>query len=298
MNISMPILEKGDEMRIISTARKISEQELRKTLHYISSKGFKVSFGKHLFDTKDQFAGKDEDRLEDLQEAINSPSIKAIWLARGGYGTHRIISKLDISLLKKFPKWIIGYSDVTVLHSLLNSQSIPSLHATMPINFENQSTESFDNLFRILKGIMPQYTIPSHSFNQAGKATGILIGGNLSIIYSLTGTQLFEHFENSILFFEDLDEYLYHIDRMMMNLELSGVLGNLKGLIVGGLSNMNDNEIAFGKSAEEIVQEHISNYSIPVCFGFPAGHQFENYPLIVGKEINLDVNKERSLINY
>lgn len=293
----MPILEKGDSIRIVSTARKISESELKETIQYIESKGFVATRGKHLYNAKDQFAGSDKERLEDLQEAIDDISIKAIWIARGGYGTHRIIEDLDINSLINNPKWIIGYSDVTVLHCLLNTKSIPSLHATMPINFSNQSRESFEKLFEVLSGDLPTYTIPNHTFNQTGKAKGILIGGNLSILYSLTGTKLLSNFKDSILFFEDLDEYLYHIDRMMMNLKLSGVLRQIKGLIVGGLSDMNDNTIKYGKSAEEIVHEHMSEFQIPVCFGFPAGHQFENMPLIFGREISMDVKEEGVIIS-
>ena len=293
----MPILEKGDAIRIVSTARKISESELKDTIQYIESKGFLATKGEHLYSSENQFAGSDKERLEDLQDAIDDPSIKAIWIARGGYGTHRIIEDLDINSLTNNPKWIIGYSDVTVLHSYLNANAIQSLHATMPVNFANQSRESFEKLFEILNGGFPEYTIPSHTFNQAGKAKGKLLGGNLSILYSLTGTKLLGSFKDSILFFEDLDEYLYHIDRMMMNLKLSGVLGQIKGLIVGGLSDMNDNTIKYGKSAEEIVHEHMSKFQVPVCFGFPAGHQFENMPLIFGREISMDVNKERVIIS-
>ncbi len=298
MNNTLAILEKGDTIKIISIARKISESELKDPIKYIESKGYKVSIGKNVYNSHDQFAGTDKDRLNDLQEAINDPTIKAIWIARGGYGTHRIIDDLDIKPLINNPKWIIGYSDVTVLHCLLSTHSIPSLHATMPVNFSNQSRASFDELFAVLEGKLPDYTIPVHSLNQFGKAKGKLIGGNLSILYSLTGTNLLGSLEGAILFFEDLDEYLYHIDRMMMNLKLSGVLGEIKGLIVGGLSEMNDNIVKYGKSAEEIVHEHIRKFDIPVCFAFPAGHQYENLPLILGREINLNVSENLVRINY
>ena len=298
MNEIMPVLEKGDEIRIVSSARKISALELEAAKDFFIKNGFRVSEGKNLFKIHHQFAGSDKDRLNDLQEAIDDPVVKVIWMARGGYGTHRIINDLDIRQLQKNPKWIVGYSDVTVLHALLNSNGLKSLHATMPLNFKDQSIESFSKTLDILKGATPEYKIDPHPLNKKGNAKGRLVGGNLSILYSLNGTGFLPEMKDSILFFEDLDEYLYHIDRMMMNLYLSGLLEKIKGLIVGGLSDMNDNLVPFGKSAEEIVFEHIDQYDIPVCFAFPAGHQKENYPLILGKEISLIVSDESVKINY
>jgi muramoyltetrapeptide carboxypeptidase len=298
MNEIMPVLEKGDEIRIVSSARKISALELEAAKDFFIKNGFRVSEGKNLFKIHHQFAGSDKDRLNDLQEAIDDPAVKVIWMARGGYGTHRIIKDLDIRQLQKYPKWIVGYSDVTVLHALLNSNGLKSLHATMPLNFKDQSIESFSKTLDILKGANPEYKIDPHPLNKKGSAKGKLVGGNLSILYSLNGTGFLPEMKDSILFFEDLDEYLYHIDRMMMNLYLSGVLDKIKGLIVGGLSDMNDNLVPFGKSAEEIVFEHISKHEIPVCFAFPSGHQKENYPLILGKEISLTVTDEFVQVNY
>ena len=294
----MPRLEKGDEIRIISTARKISPSDLVDSLSFIKENGFSPSLGKHIYQSENQFAGSDQERLADLQEAIDAPEVKAIWLARGGYGTHRIIDQVSIETLKLSPKWIIGYSDVTVLHALLNKNGIPSLHATMPINFKDQSLGSFTGITSVLKGKFPEYKIDSHPFNQKGSAKGNLIGGNLSIIYSLTGSSILPPMEDSILFIEDIDEYLYHVDRMMMNLKLSGILSKIKGVIVGGMSAMNDNAIPFGKTAQEIIHEHIQAFDIPVCFGFPAGHQFENLALIFGKEVNLNVDDENVKIFY
>lgn len=294
----MPQLEKGDEIRIISTARKIDPSDLVESLSFLKDQGFSPSIGKHLYQSDHQFAGSDQERLEDLQDAIHDPKVKAIWLARGGYGTHRIIDQVSIESLKAKPKWIIGYSDVTVLHALLNANGIPSLHASMPINFKDQSLASFTGIMSVLKGSHPEYKVDSHPFNQNGNAKGKLVGGNLSIIYSLTGSSILPPMEDSILFFEDLDEYLYHVDRMMMNLKLSGVLSKIKGLIIGGMSAMNDNAIPFGKTAEEIIHEHIKDYEIPVCFGFPAGHQFENLALIFGKEVNLKVDNDSAKIYY
>lgn len=293
----MPLLLPGDEIRIVSSARKISAEELQDAIEFIRSNGFKVSTGKNLYHADHQFAGKDKDRLSDLQEAIDDPSLKAIWLARGGYGTHRIIDELSFESLEKNPKWIIGYSDVSVLHCALNKKNLASLHATMPINFKDQSLSSFEGLISVLKGTKPDYTFKGHPFNKNGTAKGKLVGGNLSIVYSLNGTSIMPEMKGSILFLEDLDEYLYHLDRMMMNLKLSGVLDSISGLIIGGMSDMNDNTIPFGKNALEIIDDHVSKLGIPVCYNFPAGHQFENLPLIFGQEINLEV-REEVIVSY
>lgn len=293
----MPLLHANDEIRIVSTARKISADELKDAFDFIRSKGFKPTLGKNIYQADHQFAGNDNARLEDLQTAIDDPNVKAIWMARGGYGTQRIIDDVSFKSLEKSPKWIIGYSDVTVLHSALNKNNIESLHATMPINFKDQSLESFNGLISILEGEKPNYSIESHPLNIKGKAKGKLVGGNLSIIYSLTGTSILPEMKGSILFLEDLDEYLYHVDRMMMNLKLSGVLDDISGLIIGGMSDMNDNKVPFGKNALEIIDEHVSDLGIPVCYQFPAGHQFENLPLILGREVSLEV-RDKVLISY
>lgn len=294
----MPILQPGDEIRIISTARKISPSELTGAIDFIKSNGFNPVEGENLYKSDNQFSGTDKQRHKDLQDAIDDPDVKAIWLARGGYGTHRIIENISFKTLKKNPKWIIGYSDVTVLHCALNNQNLQSLHATMPINFKDQSLASFENVMAILNGNVSGYSLKGHSYNISGSAKGKLIGGNLSILYSLTGSSILPNTKGAILFIEDLDEYLYHVDRMMMNLKLSGILANINGLIVGGMSDMNDNTIPFGKNAEEIINEHVSDLGIPVCFGFPAGHQFENRPLILGKEIELSVSSNEVKIDY
>lgn len=298
MKNKLPILIKGDEIKIVSSARKISNDDLEGAIKFLKENGFNPSLGSNLFKSHNQFAGSDQERLDDLQNAMDDPQLKAIWMARGGYGTHRIISKLDLTQFMKHPKWVIGYSDVTVLHCFLNRNGFASLHATMPINFKNQSMESFTKTLSTIKGSSPSYTIATHPKNIQGQAKGKVLGGNLSILYSLTGSEILPNLRNAILFFEDLDEYLYHIDRMMMNLELSGVLNSISGVLIGGLSNMNDNAIPYGKSADEIVYEHLSKLGIPICFGFPAGHQKENLPLIFGVEAELIVSENEVTLSY
>jgi len=294
-----PFLTKGDEIRIVSTARKISQKELEPAIDFIKSNGFFVTLGTNLFNSYHQFAGTDKERAEDLQEALDDANVKMIWFARGGYGTHRIIELLKLDKFIESPKWIVGYSDVTVLHAFIYSKSgVATLHATMPVNFLNQTAESFTQMLELLSGKTIVHEIENHPFNRGGETTGVLIGGNLSIIYSLTGTSYLDIPKNSILFLEDLDEYLYHVDRMMMNLKLTGVFDKISGLIIGGMSDMNDNAIPFGKSAEEIISEHVKSYDFPVVFNFPAGHIKSNLPLVMGSGVKLDIRAKKSRIKF
>ena len=257
----------------------------------IRSWGLNVVTGPHLFGENNQYSGTDAERAEDLQKMLDDIEIKAIICARGGYGTVRIIDKLDFSIFEQHPKWIVGYSDVTVLHSHIQTQfGIETLHAIMPINFtEEGSQEAIESLRKGLFGEPLSYSVGPYSLNQQGNVSGILTGGNLSILYSLTGTGSDIQTEGKILFIEDLDEYLYHIDRMMMNLKRSGKLSGLKALVVGGMTKMNDNTIPFGRQAEEILSEYTREAGIPVCFNFPAGHFPDNRALIMGREAQLNI---------
>jgi len=283
-------LKKGDKIGIIATARKISEAELEPALKIIEKNGLVPVLGKYLFHSYNQFSGTDAERCADLQAMLDDKSIKAIFVARGGYGTVRIIDKIDFSNFKKNPKWIVGYSDITVLHAHINKVlGISTLHATMPINFL-QDAYATETLFKALFGEKLHYEFAAHKLNRKGKVEGELVGGNLSILYALSGSISDINTNNKILFIEDLDEFLYHIDRMMVNLKRSGKLSNLKALIVGGMSDMKDNLIPFGKTAEEIIAEHVEEYSYPVCFGFPAGHIKNNYAIKMGSITKLNID--------
>jgi muramoyltetrapeptide carboxypeptidase len=275
-------LKIGDKIGIVSTARKISLEELKVAILILESWELEIVLGQNLFEENNQFSGTVEQRTTDLQNMINDVEIKAILCARGGYGTVQIIDNINFSSLKKNPKWIIGYSDVTVLHSHLNNLGIASLHATMPINFLNNSNESLQSLKNSLLGKSNRIECRNHAFNRLGKVDAEIVGGNLSILYSLLGSNSDIDTEGKILFIEDLDEYLYHIDRMIMNLKRNGKLAKLKGLIVGGMNDMNDNEILFGKLVEEIILEHTKEYDYPICFGFPAGHINDNRCIKLG----------------
>ena len=284
-------LKIGDEIGIISTARKITMEELNPAIKTLESWGLKVVLGINLFQEENQFSGTVEQRAADLQSMIDDNSIKAILCARGGYGTVQIIDAINFTNLKKNSKWIVGYSDVTVLHSHLNNIGIASLHATMPINFESNTKESLSSLKNSLFGNLNRIECKAHPFNKFGKIEGDIVGGNLSILYSLLGSQSDIDTTGKILFIEDLDEYLYHIDRMMMNLKRNGMLRNLKGLIVGGMSDMNDNSIPFGKTAEQIILEYTKDYDFPICFGFPAGHLSDNRCVRLGLHSVLEISK-------
>lgn len=292
---SPPKLKPGDKIAIVATARKISPDEIKPALEIMKKWGFETVFGRNLFREENQYAGSDNERAEDLQWALDDENIKAILCARGGYGTVRIIDRIDFSKFAAKPKWIIGYSDVTVLHSHIHKNfETETLHASMPINFPKnmEENESLSSLRKALTKDILNYKIPAHPLNRNGETEAVLIGGNLSILYSLAATNSDIKTDGKILFIEDLDEYLYHIDRMIMNLKRSGKLANLAGLIVGGMSDMKDNTIAFGKTAEEIIRDAVEEYSYPVCFGFPAGHINDNKALIFGRNIKLNVNEE------
>ena len=281
-------LKKGDKISLISTARKINVEKLAQTKEVLNKWGLTVVEGKNLRAESNQFCGTDKQRASDLQDAINDASIKAIICFRGGYGTVRILDKVDFSNLIKNPKWICGYSDVTALHNYINTKcNMASLHSTMPINFATNTFESLDTFRSVLFGEKVNITSITHPLNRKGETKGKVVGGNLSMQYSLSGTKYDIETNGNILFIEDLDEYLYHIDRMMWNLKLSGKLENLAGLIVGGMTEMKDNDISFGKQAVEIIKEAVQEYNYPVCFNFPCGHIDDNRALILNKEAQL-----------
>lgn len=286
-------LQKGDKIGIISPAGKIDPEKVGIAVRKIEDAGYKVVLGNHVFDEQNQFAGSDMNRLCDFQLMLDDPEIKAIICARGGYGSVRILEHLDFDLFIRNPKWIIGYSDITVFHSYLNNiLGVESLHATMPINFSADSAvnKSLLTLFQSLKGKFEDYEISSHQLNRTGITEGELIGGNLSILYSLRGTEMDFETHGKILFIEDVGEELYHLDRMMQNLKIGGKLSELQGLIVGGMSDMKAGNPDFGKTAYEIILESIEKYTYPVVFDFPAGHIKENWTLPFGRFLKLDVN--------
>jgi len=246
--------------------------------------------GLNIFCKNEQFAGTDIERASDLQMMVNDNSIKAILCTRGGYGTARIIDLIDFTNLFTHPKWIIGYSDITVLHTHINKLGLASLHATMPINFNTNTSNSLQSMHNCLFKQHQKITSPTYHLNKNGNVNAEIVGGNLSVIYSLLGSKSEIDTVGKILFLEDLDEYLYHIDRMVLNLKRNNKFSQLKGLIVGAMHDMHDNTISFGKSANEIIHEHTKDYNFPTCFNFPAGHISNNTSLILGKNSELEIN--------
>jgi muramoyltetrapeptide carboxypeptidase len=292
--ITPAYLKKGDKIGIVACARKVSEEEMLPAISTLKQWGLEVVPGKSLFKADHQFGGTDQERAADLQQMLDDPSIKAIIGARGGYGTLRIIDALNFDAFKKHPKWMIGFSDITVLHAHIHNLQMETLHAKMLLNFVKNEPSSAA-LRSALFGELKAYTHFSHPLNRKGKASGALVGGNLSLLYAINGSASDIDTNGKILFLEDLDEYLYHVDRMMLNLKRAGKLAHLKGLVVGGMTDMKDNQIPFGKNAEEIILDAVKEYSYPVCFNFPAGHVDENLPLYFGRSVNLKVGNQVEL---
>lgn len=293
MLLRPPALQKGDSIYLLSTARKISLEELQPAIQTFETWGLNVVIGKTIGKEFRQFAGTDAERKADFQLALNDTSIKAIICARGGYGTVRMMDDLIYDEFMKHPKWVVGFSDVTFLHTdISNNLGIQTLHGVMPFSFLKATPEAIETLRKELFGVKNEFEIAPHELNRIGNAAGILIGGNLSILYSITGTKSGINTSGKILFLEDLDEYLYHIDRMMMNLKRSGKLNDLAGLVVGSFTEMKDNKVAFGCTAYDIIAEHVAEFKYPVCYNFPAGHIEDNRALVIGRKYSLQVSND------
>ena len=290
--ISPALLKKGDKIAIVASARKISKKELDASFKIIRSYGLDIVYSENLFDEDNQFAGSDEVRACELQNMLDDETVKAIFFARGGYGSVRIIDKIDFSSFVSNPKWLVGYSDITVFHNhIVTNFGIQTLHASMPINFADNTKFALNSLFDVLFGKLPNSEFETHMLNRNGLANAEIVGGNLSVLYSLLGSASFPDTDGKILFLEDLDEYLYHIDRMMMGLKRAGKLANLAGLLVGGMTEMNDNTVPFGKTAEEIILDAVFEYDFPVFFNFPAGHNDNNMALVMGAKVKIETNE-------
>ena len=271
-------LKKGSKIALVAPARKIGRDEIAVTVKWIEEKGFVAVYDDRLFAEYHQLAGDDDFRANVLQDYLDRDDIDAILCVRGGYGTIRIIDKLDFTTFEKHPKWIVGYSDVTVLHAKMQQLGYQSIHGTMAINFPHNTPEALESLFNALTG--KWNAVETHG--RASLHNVPIVGGNLSILYSMLGSDLFPETDGKILFIEDLDEYLYHIDRMMMGLKRTGKLTNLKALLVGAFTDMHDNTIPFGMTAKEIIYEKVKEYGYPVIWDVPAGHIDDNRAIIFG----------------
>ena len=280
-------LKRGDTVAIVSPARAIEKEKVDPAIRFLESHGLTVIVGENVFNIHNQMAGTESEKVSDIQSFIDNPEVKAIISTRGGYGCVRIIDLLNFTRLAEQKKWFVGYSDVTVFHNHIHSNfHVPTIHGTMPVNISNEPNEmeiiSNQTLIDALFGKELVYSLPKHLLNKPGDAAGEIVGGNLSMLYSLCGSQSDIDTSGKILFIEDLDEYLYHVDRMMMNLKRTGKLNKLAALVVGGMSDMNDNAIPSGKTAEEIILEYTKGENYPVYFGFEAGHQQPNKAMRFG----------------
>ena len=290
-------LKKGSKIALISPAGSVDPSQLEKGINLIISKGYEPVLGKHLytkFSHGYNYAGTEKERISDMNWALNDDNISAIWASRGGYGCQHLLKHLRLSKFKKNPKWYIGYSDNTVVQSFLLKNNFASIHAqTIKTSSFGVTEESYDLIFDVLNGKLPKYSIEKNNFNKPGNAEGELVGGNLALIYALLGTSYSFNFQDKILFIEDIGEKYYALDRMLISLELAGVFRKIKGLIIGGMTNMGDEkenrnyEESFDKFSYQIISDRIAKYDFPTIFGFPNGHIFDNRPLIIGGNVSI-----------
>lgn len=300
-------LEKGDKIAIISPAGSVDPSQLEKGIEMIRNRGYEPVLGEHLyrkFSNGYNYAGTEQERLKDMNWALNDSEISAVWASRGGYGCQHLLDGLNLKGFIKNPKWYIGYSDNTVIQSYLLKKGFASIHGqTVKTSSFGVTEESYDLIFDILNGSLPEYNLKPHQNNKLGSIKGELVGGNLALIYALLGTKYSFDFKDKILLIEDIGENFYALDRMIMSLELAGVFTKISGLIIGGMTNMGDEkenkqyEESFDDFAYQLISERISTYDFPVVFGFPNGHIKDNRPLIIGGKINLKVGKT-VLVSY
>ena len=297
----MKNLQKGAVIGIVSPAGFIKEgEDLNDAIDLLKGWGLEVKLADHLFNKYHHFAGTDTQRLNDFQQFLDDDSIKAIWCARGGYGSIRIIDKLDFSKFKKNPKWIIGYSDITVFHNTIHSLGLESLHAIMPTSTDSilNSKSATESLKKVLFGEKLQYKLPSNKYNKLGNVKAKIIGGNLSLMASMLGTKQTLDTTDKILFIEEIGEYKYQIDRMFQSLKLNGYFEHCKGLILGGFTKIKVNDPLFGMPIEELILAVVKDYDFPVCFDFSAGHITDNNTLIFGREANLEVGNDEVVVSF
>jgi muramoyltetrapeptide carboxypeptidase len=296
--IQPPALNPGDLIYITAPAKLMDPQAVSYAKKHLEQNGFKVLISKNCLGKHHYFSGTEEERLLDFQFGIDHPDVRAILCARGGYGSIRLVDRINWANMLREPKWLIGFSDITVFHHRLNKLGVQSIHGSMPINFEKNTDAALTSLIYTLHGSWPQFLLPSNQSNKAGIATGNLIGGNLSIVYSMLGTDDQYDFEDSILFLEDIGEHYYQVERMIFALGKAGVFEKIKGLIIGGISELEDTDPPLGRTIEEMVLDQLEYTRVPVLFGFPGGHIADNRAIIFGKKIQLTVSEEETSVVY
>lgn len=301
--IQPPYLKAGDSVAIVAPSGVLNhrEKEVNQAKALLESWGLKVVIGKNVYKKANHFAGTDAERAEDFQKALDNPNINAIWCARGGYGTVRILDKLDYTEFKKHPKWMIGYSDITGIHNQMHNQGIETIHAMMCTSMTDDLSdiqETIETFKTALFGNDLTYTIEGNPDNKTGTAKGQLVGGNLTLLHTMLGSNTSINTEGKILFIEEIGEYKYHIDRMLQSLKRAGYFDNCKGLIVGDMSKMRKNTTPWGTSIEQLILDVLAECDFPILFDFPAGHEKDNRALIFGRNVKIEVGKDKGVIKF
>lgn len=296
-------LKAGDTVAIVAPSGilKNRNREVEQAKQLLESWNLNVLVGAHVYKKADHFAGTDEERCEDFQKALDEPSIKAIWCARGGYGTVRILDKLDYTAFKTHPKWLIGYSDITALHNQIHIEGVESIHAIMCVSLTEdleEIAESVASLKAAIFGAPLAYNLKASAYNRPGDTTAPLVGGNLTLLHTMLGSKTSIDVSGKILFIEEIGEYAYHIDRMLQSLKRAGYFENCKGVLVGDISKVRKNTTPWGKPVEQLVLDALSDYDFPIAFNMPAGHEDDNRALILGRTLRLDVKKTGSKLVF
>lgn len=301
--IQPPYLKQGDTVAIVAPSGilKNKEHDIDLAERLLRSWGLHPVLGEHLFSKDHHFAGTDTERTEDFQKALDDPSVRAIWCARGGYGSVRILDKIDWTNFKKHPKWVIGYSDITALHNQIHNEGVESIHAIMCSSLQDdrapiaKAVETFKDA---ISGQPLSYKLKGSKYNRPGTATGELVGGNLTLLHTMLGSETSINTDGNILFIEEIGEYKYHIDRMLQSLKRAGYFDHCKGLIVGDMTKLRRNTTKWGSSVEQLILDALQDYDFPIAFKMPAGHEDDNRAMILGRTIDLTVTKAGSTINF
>ncbi|MFD2916799.1 S66 peptidase family protein [Psychroserpens luteus] len=301
--IQPQFLKAGDTVAIVAPSGilKNRNDEVAQALELLESWGLHAVVGKHVFSKGDHFAGTDAERCEDFQKALDDPTISAIWCARGGYGTVRILDKLDYTAFKKHPKWLIGYSDITALHNQFHNEGFQSIHAMMCVSLTkdiSEIKETVETFKSTIFGNQVDYILKGSTYNRVGEASGPLVGGNLTILHTMLGSKESIDTTGKILFIEEIGEYKYHIDRMLQSMKRAGYFDNCVGLLVGDMSRMRKNTTPWGTSVEQLILDALVDYDFPIAFGMPAGHEKDNRAMVLGQIVELTVGKEKSTVVF
>ena len=301
--IQPPYLKAGDTVAIVAPSGilKHRNEEVERAKRLLKQWNLNVVVGKHVFNQANHFAGTDQERCEDFQNALDNPNIKAIWCARGGYGTVRILDKLDYTKFLEQPKWIIGYSDITALHNQIHNLGVQSLHAMMCVSLPKDESEVEQTIATFKKAIFGEtlsYTLEGSKYNQTGEVRAPIVGGNLTMLHTMLGSKTSVDTSGKILFIEEIGEYKYHIDRMLQSLKRAGYFDHCKGVIVGDMTKLRKNTTLWGTSIEQLILDALADYDFPIAFNMPAGHEKDNRAMILGRTVELRVAKDESVLKF